>query len=186
MSTTNKIMDALLVLKVKGGSSKAMGLLVKRWHGKFCRHAYGFTKDKDTAKDVAQDSWRVILKNIHQLKEERSFGSWSLRIVTRTAIDRIRKEKRNLEHLKSHYDTLNSNTNGDDSLVAGDRVKGLREAIDRLPDNQKVTLQLFYLDGFNLTQIGEILDVPVGTVKSRLFKAREALKKTLKHRNHEE
>ncbi|MDC8004405.1 RNA polymerase sigma factor [Aureisphaera galaxeae] len=185
MSTSKKIIDALLVLKIQGGSQKAMALLVKRWHGKFCRHAYGYTKDLDEAKDIAQDSWKIILRKLNQLRDAGSFGSWGLSIVTRVSIDRIRKEKRNKEHLKLHYDTFNSNTDRGSSLVHDDRIKMLRKAMAELPENQKVTLQLFYLDGFSIKQIGDILQVPPGTVKSRLFKAREALKKTLKNKNHE-
>ncbi|MBX2828715.1 MAG: RNA polymerase sigma factor [Flavobacteriaceae bacterium] len=185
MSTTNKIVDALLVLKIKAGSRKAMGLLVKRWHSKFCRHAYSYTKDMDAAKDVAQDSWKLVLKNIHKLQDEKSFGSWGLRIVTRVSLDRIRKEKRDHKHLKSHYDTLNTSSNSPYPLDDGSRLKNMREAITKLPEDQKTTLQLFYLDEFSLKQIGDIMNVPVGTVKSRLFKARESLKKILKNRNHE-
>ncbi len=185
MNTPHKIVDSLLVLKIKGGSQKAMALLVKRWHGKFCRHAYGYTKDMDTAKDVAQDSWKVILRKIHQLRDENSFGGWALQIVTRRAIDSLRKDKKHVNHLKTHYDTLSTDSDGNSTSVTGDALERLRKAITELPENQKITLQLFYLDEFNINQISEILNVPVGTIKSRLFKAREGLKIILKNTDHE-
>ncbi|WP_298488619.1 sigma factor [uncultured Maribacter sp.] len=89
----NKVFDGLLVLQYKSGDKKALGLLVKRYHAKFCKHAYWYTKDIDASKDIAQDSWRAIINSVYKLKDENSFGSWSLTIVTRKSLDYLKQNQ---------------------------------------------------------------------------------------------
>ncbi|WP_298480278.1 RNA polymerase sigma factor [uncultured Maribacter sp.] len=174
----NKVFDGLLVLQYKAGNKKALGLLVKRYHTKFCKHAYWFTKDKDASKDVAQESWNSVIKNIDKLKDENSFGSWSLRIVTRMALDYVKKNQKELERNKELYNLKKTqeipvDTKEQDLVL-------LKKGIEKLSDNQKIVLQLFYTQGYSLKEMSSILEVSVGTVKSRLFNAREKLKLILK------
>ena len=75
------ISDSDLVLEFQSGNKEALNQLVKRWHKTFCKKAYWLVKDADIAKDIAQDSWGVIIKKIDTLKKIESFGSWALRIV---------------------------------------------------------------------------------------------------------
>tara|TARA_R110002072_G_scaffold75957_1_gene178515 strand:+ start:217 stop:438 length:222 start_codon:yes stop_codon:yes gene_type:complete len=65
--------DTELVLKYQSGDNKALALLVKRWHKLFCKKAFWIVKDADMAKDIAQDSWNIIIKNISKLKNANSF-----------------------------------------------------------------------------------------------------------------
>lgn len=184
MTKPNQIFDALLVLECQAGSKKAMTLLVNRWHSKLCKQAYWYTRDSDQAQDIAQDSWGVILKKIAFLKDPNRFGSWALKIVTRRAIDWLRKQKKESTNLETNYDLLNPIDDGDDTLAVNPVLK-VRIAIKELPPKQQVILNLFYSEEFSIKQIGEILDISTGTVKSRLFTAREKLKTILKNRNYE-
>lgn len=189
MNKPEKIFDGLLVLQYQNGDKKALALLVKRWHIKMCKQAYWYTKDSDVAKDIAQDSWSSILKHIYTLKNTNSFGSWALTIVNRKAIDWIRKEKntdeklhRFYENSKAKYDTKeNCNSiDNDPTIVADDRTKIIINAIKNLPNNQQIIIRMFYLEEYTIQEIGVILEISKGTVKSRLFYAREKLKLTLK------
>ena len=186
MTNPHKIFDGLLVMQGQNGNKKAISLLVKRWHKKLCKQAFWYTKDMDLAKDVAQDSWGVILKNLKSLKDPNSFGSWALTITTRVAIDGIRKSKKERDHLKTQYDTLGETTHGIGIDDTDDPIMSLRKAIKELPQNQQIILNLFYLEEFSIQKISDILDIVPGTVKSRLFTAREKLKIILKNRNYEE
>jgi len=69
MEKKNKIVDSWLVLNYQAGHKKSMAIIVKRWHGKFCRQACYYTKDIDIARDIAQESWRVIINKIHVLED---------------------------------------------------------------------------------------------------------------------
>lgn len=189
MNKPEKIFDGLLVLQYQNGDKKALALLVKRWHVKMCKQAYWYTKNIDVAKDIAQDSWGVILKNMHSIKDTNSFGSWALTIVNRKAIDWIRRSKKTNEKLhqfyensKANYETIENNNNidNDSNIVTINRTKTIISAINNLPENQQIIIRMFYLEEYTIQEISVILKISKGTVKSRLFYAREKLKSTLK------
>jgi len=185
MSTSPKILDALLVLESQAGSKKAMALLVKRWHPKLCKQALWYVQDSDQAKDIAQDSWGVILKKIQFLKDPNKFGGWALKIVTRKALDYLRKQKKERNNIAHNYGQAHSTTTGDRVVDTENIISVVLLAIKELSGNQQIILDLFYLEEFSIQQISEILELAPGTVKSRLFTAREQLKTILKNRNYE-
>lgn len=185
MSDPQKIFDALLVLEYQSGKKEALTLLVKRWHEKLCNQAFWYTKNRDTAKDIAQDSWGVVIRKLPQLSDPNKFGSWAMTITTRKAIDWRRKRKRETNQLKQQYESSRTLDRHSNLVAANDRILILRKAILTLPDLQQQILNLFYLQEFSIKQIGEILEISTGTVKSRLFTAREKLKVILKNRNDE-
>jgi len=178
MTKPDKIFDSLLVLKCQSGDKKAMALLVKRWHTRLCKQAYWYTQDIEISKDIAQDSWSKILTKIKHLKDPNSFGSWALTIVTRNAIDWQRKHKKEQLNLDA-YDQDSSKFDEDDNhkdLI----LKQLKKSIKQLPKKQQMVLHLFYLEEYSVKQISDILNISSGTIKSRLFTAREKLKSILK------
>ncbi len=161
-----------------------MTLLVKRWHIKLCKHAYRYTKDLEVSKDITQDSWYTIFKKIRSIKNPDSFGSWAMMIVTRKSLDWLKKYKKEHDFLDDYLITrqldLDGTQHNSDPII-----NQLRMAIHKLPKNHEIVLNLFYLDDFTIQEIGEILDISTGTVKSRLFNAREKLKEILKQTNYE-
>jgi len=191
MTKPEKIFDGLLVLQYRKGSKKALSLLVKRWHIKFCKHGYYYVKDREVAKDIAQDSWRVILKSIGKLEDVNSFGSWALVIVNRKAIDYLRKKQKTDGILHQYYETakINYDTIETAYAITNDRVftntegtETIMSSIKKLPENQQIILRLFYLEEYSILEICKILEISKGTVKSRLFYAREKLKLILKNK----
>ena len=103
MKQTDATVDGWLVLQYQSGNNKALPLLVKRWHKKFCKKAFWVTKDADASKDIAQQSWNVIMEKLHGLNDENSFGSWALTIVYRKSIDWIRANKKESEKLQEYF-----------------------------------------------------------------------------------
>lgn len=181
MISKDKSIDSLLVLQIRAGNRKALGLLVKRWHKKLCKHAYWYTKDRELAKDVVQDCWTVIVKKIDGLRDGASFGSWALSIVTRKTIDILRKDKRERNSLqKYHRDQaiLRFEVAPDDTPK--NSLECMRASIKELPVQHQMILHLFYLEDLSIRQISDVLLLPQGTVKSRLFTAREKLKLIVK------
>ena len=175
MNSKKAILDALLVTEFKAGNKKALSLLVKRWHSQFCKQANWYLKDQSLAKDVAQESWVVIIRKIHTLNNAERFAPWALRIVHRKAIDQLRRAKKvqtfgatEIEQLAKPED-YNS-----------DRLTKIDLAIMQLPVKQRMVLELFYKNELSLDQIAEVLKISRGTVKSRLFYARETIKQQLK------
>lgn len=174
--SVKKVFDGLLVLQYRAGNKKALGQLVKRHHKKLCAHSYWYTKDVDASKDIVQDCWGVMINKLGNLREPNSFSSWATRIVTRKSLDYISKNTDRLG--KSKADTLEENT--ETTGFKEDLIQQMREAITVLPKNQQIVLRLFYTQEYTLKEISSILEISVGTVKSRLFHAREKLKSILK------
>jgi len=180
MGKSNKTVDSWLVLSYQSGNTKAFSLLVKRWERKLYKQAYWYTKDIELAKDVVQDSWSSILKKLHALKDSGSFGSWALTIVTRKALDALQRRKRNYEHLTAYgheQKMLREEGIPDDKER---NINKLLSAISKLPNDQRIVLNLFYLEEYSLHEIGAVTHVSMNTVKTRLFRAREKLKNIIK------
>ncbi|WP_411895637.1 RNA polymerase sigma factor [Winogradskyella sp. A2] len=179
----NQNIDESLVEAFKAGDRKAMASLVKRWHKTFCNKAYWLVKDKDVAKDIAQDSWAIIIDKIDTLKEPRQFKYWAYRIVCNKSMDWLRVQSIKQKNTIGYEIEIQKSTQ---VVSDNDKLKQqLLKAINDLPRAQKAVIRLFYLESYTIKQISDILDISVGTTKSRLFHAREKLKITLKHRNYE-
>ena len=173
----NKIFDALLVLQYQSGDKRALGMLVNRHHNRFCSHANWYLSDLDASKDVVQDCWSIIMNKLGSLRDPNSFSSWAMRIVTRKSIDFLKQNKTKRDKLKQYQYTRSLDINNDEKNT---EIIKLKQAIKSLQNNQQIVLRLFYTQDYSLLEISKILDISVGTVKSRLFHAREKLKTMLK------
>ena len=183
MNKKQRLIDSKLVVKYQSGDAKALPLLVERWHKTFCQKAYWIIKDSDVAKDIAQDSWSSIIDKINHLKNPESFGGWALRIVYIKSIDWLNSSSRQrskLEAYKQEQDIVDIEKTDTNSLN-----ELLLISLKNLPEHQRVVIKLFYIEEHSLKEIGDILDISIGTVKSRLFHAREKLKQKLKTYNYE-
>lgn len=183
MPTQNEISDHLLVIAYQSGDNNALNMLVKRWHKTFCNKAFWIVKDADLAKDIAQESWRTIMNKIDDIRDPSRFGSWALRIVFSKSMDVLRQ---NSKTQSRHKQLLNEQEDTVEEVVDNSPLKAkLLETIKTLPLHQQSVIKLFYVEEYSLREISELLNIHVGTVKSRLFHARETLKQTLKHYNYE-
>ena len=175
--------DRFLIVQYKEGDTSVLPALVKRYHKIFCEKAYWVTKEKESAKDIAQECWITIINKLDTLENVDSFKSWALKIVYTKAIDAVKhrhKESKNLESIS----TIDSGTQSseDEKYII---QKTLFKAIQKLPKGKQDILRLFYTEEYSVVEISDFLSIPSGTVKSRLFKAREKLKSILKKSNHE-
>jgi len=171
--------DRFLILQYKEGNTSVLPTLVKRYHKVFCEKAYWITKDKEIAKDIAQESWIIIIDKLHTLNNVDSFKSWAFRIVYTKAIDVVKyrnKENKNLESGGIIESGMQSSVE-ENKLIQISLLK----AIQKLPKEKQDIIRLFYKEEYSIVEISAFLKIPIGTVKSRLFKAREKLKSILKN-----
>ena len=178
MHKSYKTEDEQLVELYRSGDQLALQQLVQRWHKSFCEKAYWLTKDVDSAKDIAQESWNTIIVKIDTLKDAGSFQSWALRIVFTKAMDWMRSQQRTKNKFESYYKQYDPKEGEKEDNEA--LKQELLKAIKSLTDEHQVVLRLFYVEEYSLKDISELLELSVGTVKSRLFHARENLKQKLK------
>ena len=183
MGKFNSAEDEQLVKQYRSGDRLALLKLVKRWHKVFCEKAYWLTKDPEASKDIAQESWNTIIDKIEQLKDVKSFRTWAFRIVFTKAMDRMRSNQRNKSNLESYYRNYEAieEEKSDNEVLK----KALLMAIKSLSVEQQIVLKLFYVEDYSLKEMSGLLKISIGTVKSRLFHARENLKEQLKNMNYE-
>lgn len=181
------IQDELLVLRCQNGEPEALDALVARWQPRLWRLAARLTADRDAARDVAQDSWLAIVRGLRRLDDPARFRAWAYRIVANQCVDWIRRRAVRRDAAAGLRDLASAQS--DDPRPLGlddvDPVARLRAALRRLPADQRTVLSLHHLDGLSVLEIAAVLDVPAGTVKSRLHKARGQLRSTLEDNDHE-
>lgn len=173
-SSSSSVLDEYLVIESRLGDAQAFSRLVRRWHPRFLRHAHGFTRDMDAARDVTQDSWIAIMRGLRSLRDPALFRAWAFRIVANKARDWVRREQ---ARRRAGEDVEVAETS-DPSRSSGANRR-LRAALESLEPGQRTVLTRFYLEEMSVREIADSLDIPAGTVKSRLFYARNALRDAL-------
>lgn len=169
--------DAALVRAVRQGDAHAFGALFRRWHPKLLRHAFNILLEKEAAQDAVQDAWADIHAGLARLQEPSLFGVWCFRIVTRKCNRIIRgkyRSRRIARDLAAEPD-VRENEPSDIAL----EMRAVRRAMNALPSEQYLALQLFYLDSFSVAEVAVALDIPAGTVKTRLMHARRKIRAAL-------
>jgi len=180
MRTPDDVQDELLVMRCQDGDREALAELVQRWQPRLLRQAARLVDGVDAAADVVQEAWVAIVRGLRRLDDPACFRSWAYRIVTRKCADWTRRRQRGRATEGAlAVDPVDPSPSPADS---SDDVAALRKALRSLPNQQKAILAMFYLDGMSIRLIAEVLSLPEGTVKSRLYHARCHLKEVLKRR----
>lgn len=164
----NDALDAYQAGLAADGDAHAFDLLYRRWHPKLLRLAMRLTRNPDEARDVMQDAALTMARDIRKLKDPARFSAWACTIVRRRTADHIDKAVR---RRVGEADWLEVT-----QVSAPKADLSLKQALEHLPDTERLMLKLVYLDGFRGYEIAAALGIPLGTVKSRLFKARQTLK----------
>jgi RNA polymerase sigma-70 factor (ECF subfamily) len=177
--------DAYLINNYLKGDLNSFTKLVERWHQTFCRLAYWYVKDMDAAKDIAQESWTIIMKKIKTLEDPDKFKSWAISLINRKSIDWLRNKNREQRKLAKIYLEVNDSSECDEEQSKEKKKQILLNGIQQLSVKQQYLIRLFYIEHYSLNEIAVILDISVGTAKSRLFYTREKLKSLIKNKDHE-
>ena len=166
-----QLVDELLVMECQDGSRQAMERLVSRWQKRLWRYALRLTGHSEAAWDVTQESWLAIVRGISRLNDPARFRPWAYRIVTNKANDWIGKYGRTTR-LPPDFDCEARRPDDQHGVTAAD----LNHVLHKLSHSARTVLTLHYLEGFALADIAGILHVPRGTIKSRLYAARNELR----------
>jgi RNA polymerase sigma-70 factor (ECF subfamily) len=142
------------------------------------RVAYSVLRHREDAEDVAQEAFARAFRSFRQLRDRERFRAWLVRLTWRLALDRRRSDLRREARELAHADVLPP-ANVAEHVDASYRSRELWRAIDALPDKLRIALVLASIEGHDLAEVASLLRLPVGTVKSRLFLARQRLKEQL-------
>jgi len=161
---------ALLALHVAGarlGRTRDFAALVEMAGPRLLAHARRSTDDPETARDTVQDAWAAIARGLHTLRDDRAFLPWALAIVTR-AVARDLKRRMRTRFTEAELARAHAEPGAD--------PPDLRVAIRELPAGQRAVMDLFYIEGLTVAEVATALDIPPGTVKTRLMHARNGLR----------
>ena len=170
--------EDLLVMAAQRGNQQAFRILFKHYQQALLRFAYKLSADQDIANEATQQCWITSAKNLHKLRDPRAFKSWLYRLTRWRTLDLLRQQQRNDELHQQDINDVDIETLTDSQSMTSDNTdtSSLIEAIERLPAIEKQIVHLFYLDDLSLAEISIVVDIPTGTVKSRLNRARHLLK----------
>ncbi|MGN1401116.1 MAG: RNA polymerase sigma factor SigW [Bacillus sp. (in: firmicutes)] len=184
-------MEVLVKQRIKEvlkGDHNAYGEIVEIYKDKLFQLCYRMLGNRHEAEDMAQEAFVRAYIKIHTFNINLKFSTWLYRIATNLCIDRIRKKKPDF-----YLDAEVAGTDGltmyshipADTVLPEDEVESLelqdtiQKEIMRLPEKYRTVIVLKYIEELSLKEIGHILDLPIGTIKTRIHRGREALRKQL-------
>jgi RNA polymerase sigma-70 factor (ECF subfamily) len=141
------------------------------------RVAFSVLRHRQDAEDVAQEAFIRAHRRFHQLRERTRFQAWLVRMTWRLALDHQRSARRRQTRERLHGEAIPAST--EETAAGAERARHLWDAIDALPEKLRLVLILATMDGHDIRAVGRLLSLPEGTVKSRLFLARQRLKECL-------
>jgi RNA polymerase sigma-70 factor (ECF subfamily) len=142
------------------------------------RVAYGVLRHRQDAEDVAQEAFAKAYRSFNQLRDRDRFRAWLMRMTWRLAIDRWRADRRRSVREQAVASTDTPTT--EDVAVLRERAELLWQAIDSLPEKLRIVVVLGAIEGHDIRAMARLLDLPEGTVKSRLYLARKGLAENLR------
>ena len=182
MKVSNKKLDFVLVKRAKSGDYQAFDLLVLKYQSRLISTASKFVKDVQIAEDIVQDSFIKAFNALESFREDSSFYTWIYRITVNTSKNFLVSKKRKSELLNSDlseeasYEVEPVETYSPEDLLQATQLKKvITETIDQLGEDTRTALTLRELDGLSYEQIADVVNCPVGTVRSRIFRGREVI-----------
>ena len=170
--------DTALVAAARAGSGEAFAALVGRYRAPVVRLAYRLTHDADEANDIAQDSFMRAYRRIGDFKPDRPFARWLFVIARNASLDAIRRRRR--AAAVEPADVITRAEPGPEELVLrNDEAMRVHAALDSLPANYRNVLELYYLSDLRYREIALALEIPIGTVKTYISRAKRRLRSEL-------
>ena len=188
-NSSQKVTDQILVERVRAGDKSAFDLLVKRYQHKIIGLIGRYVQDQSEALDVAQETFIKAYKALDSFRGESAFYTWLYRIATNTAKNYLVTRNRRPPGTDIDIDDvlqaeseseLRDIETPENNLYRDELFGVMASALEALPEELRVALTLRELEGMSYEDIAEVMGCPIGTVRSRIFRARDAIDKELK------
>ena len=183
---SNKEIDLSLVKRVKKGDYRAFDLLVIKYQSRVIATAFKYVKERQLAEDIAQEAFIKSYKSIDSFREESSFYTWVYRITVNTAKNYLVSSKRRDEvvisdlSLDGSFNPEKLDVDSPQEILKASELRDLIfETLSSLGEETRTALSLREFDGLSYEQIAEIVQCPVGTVRSRIFRGREMIEEVV-------
>lgn len=175
------LQDGELINRLQDADLDALGQLFERYRNQVYRTALAIVRDPSVAEDILQDCFLKVYANAHRIDTARPLAPWLYRVTVNLSYTWLSRGRKGREPVEIELDLLPSPMrHAPDRLTEQTEMRAhVRRAIGALNLDQRVVVVLYYLNNLSVQDIAEILDVPLGTVKSRLYYARENLREEL-------
>ncbi len=183
------LLDAELVKRVQAGDKAAFDILVQKYQHKVVNLINRFVSDQTECYDIAQDAFIKAYRAIGNFRGDSQFYTWLYRIAANTAKNHLASRARkspaytvdveDAEHFEGESG-LKEYTTPENLLLSEEIEQTVFKAIENLPDDLKSAITLREIEGLSYEEIAEVMDCPIGTVRSRIFRARDAIDKELR------
>lgn len=177
--------ETRLIKKAKAGSLEAFEQLILQYEKRIYNYCYRMTNNQEDAEDLAQEVFIKVYKSLHSFKGSSQFSTWIYRIAYNTCVDKFRKEKMVLVSLTQNdeedkdMDLPSHEPLPEDQIVSREQYQALRECISTLKPEYKTAVILRDIQNYTYEEIADILNIPLGTVKSHISRGRAALRDAL-------
>ncbi|MEP7372505.1 MAG: RNA polymerase sigma factor [Chitinophagaceae bacterium] len=181
INTGNNATDKYLVDRVLSGDNIAFASIIKNTEGLVAQIVFKMVKNPDYRKDIAQDIYLKIFRNLAGFKFQSKLSTWIAQVSYNTCLDHLRKKKMTFPGSLDEENEKNEPVSDDTNLLIRQReLSGILKAgIEQLPPVYKTLITLYHNEELSYEEIVQITGLPEGTVKSYLFRARKALKNSL-------
>lgn len=176
VNNINLNIHAPLIEECKNGSSRAQFRLYNQYSKAMFNLAYRMTNNREDAEDILQEAFIECFRNISSFRFESTFGAWLKKILINKSINHLKKRKVNLVLHENLPDNIEEENDKGESYDTGNIFRG----IELLPDGYRVILTLYLLEGYDHTEIAQILSISESTSKSQYSRAKDKLRKILK------
>lgn len=177
----DKLSDAILVLRCQKRDESAFRELVNRWQPHLYYYLRRIVENQNAVWDILQETWLAVFQGIRKLQDPRKFPAWVYQISHHKAVSLLRKENRYVQMTDEQMNVYSQNNTF--VLPAQDQAEIVHELLQKLKLTHREVLTLFFLEGFSLKEMARIIGVSEGTVKSRLYYAKQKLSEALKGTN---
>lgn len=179
MTLSSSELEAALIAQAQRGDRQAYGELVRQYYAGVVNVAYRLCGDSDQAQDAAQEAFLRAWLNLPSFRPGTSLRNWLYRIAVNAALDALRRERKTIEAAPDDL-PLTDPANGPElELLQRERVRLVRDALLSLPEASRAVLVLREYGELSYQEIATVLEIPIGTVMSRLNSARAQLKRLL-------
>jgi RNA polymerase sigma-70 factor (ECF subfamily) len=184
--------DQLLVDRVKSGDQQAFNLLVRKYERKVVRLISRLVRDPSEVEDVAQEAFIKAYRAVPQFRGDSAFYTWLYRIAVNTAKNYLVAQGRRPIPLSDtlsededgesfgREDVVSDNHTPEAELLSRQIAETVNRAIEALPQDLRTAVTLREIEGLSYEEIAEAMNCPIGTVRSRIFRAREAIAEQLR------
>jgi RNA polymerase sigma factor (sigma-70 family) len=190
-ASKNTLDDLELVKRAKQNDPKAFEKLLKKYRKSVYYMLLKMVNNADDADDLTQEAFAKAFNSLPKFDSKYAFSTWLFRIATNNCIDFIRKKRVNTVSIDTPYendegdnmsfDIRDPDLNPDDIMLRKQRKEYLQMAVEKLPEKYKLLVDLRYFQELSYEEVADELELPLGTVKAQLFRARELLAEELKH-----